>query len=175
MNITCIKKKMNPTPEARTQNGFVGLGNTCEGKSHRMVTPGISTQDETRRFPFHTEGIWPSPSVNEGSLEKKRSLTEPGHEEFQTICPVCGGILCENNLPNVESVITDGILFCSKKDRIINSRVLIEHKFNHFYNEDEDCTLVDPHTLISVIEAEFDGSGHCIAFSVVRVYPPVDQ
>lgn len=92
-------------------------------------------------------------------------------EEFQMICPVCGGILTKQNLPNAESVIADGMFYMVKEDCIISSRVLIRHKFSHFYDEEKDCTMDDPHDLLSIIEAEFDGDGECIAFSLVKIYP----
>ncbi|MGC1120838.1 MAG: hypothetical protein WBA22_07065 [Candidatus Methanofastidiosia archaeon] len=95
---------------------------------------------------------------------------EPG-KEFQMICPVCGGILTKQNLPSAEGVIADGMFYMVEEDRIISSRVLIRHKFSHFYDEEEDCAMDDPHDLLSIIGAEFDGDGECIAFSLVKVYP----
>jgi hypothetical protein len=92
-------------------------------------------------------------------------------EEFQTICPVCGRRMSGKNLPTQESVITDEIIHNLEPDRIISSRVLIRHEFSHFYDEEEDCAMDDPHDLLSIIEAEFDGDGECIAFSLVKVYP----
>lgn len=92
-------------------------------------------------------------------------------EEFQTICPVCGRRISGKNLPTQESIITDEIFSNLEPDRIISSKVLIRHVFSHFYDEEKDCTMDDPHDLLSIIQAEFDGDGECIAFSLVKVYP----
>jgi hypothetical protein len=90
--------------------------------------------------------------------------------EFQIACPVCGGRISAEHLPNKESVIDDGMFYMIETDRIVNSRITLEHAFDHFFNEEEDCIRNDPHTLGSLIEAEFDGTGECIAFSVLKIY-----
>jgi hypothetical protein len=91
-------------------------------------------------------------------------------------CPVCGGRISADQLPDKESVVDDGMFYMIETDRIVNSRITIEHTFDHFFNEEEDCVRNDPHTLGSIIEAEFDGTGECIAFSVLKIYAaPGDQ
>ncbi|MBU7012123.1 MAG: hypothetical protein HXS46_15670 [Theionarchaea archaeon] len=79
-------------------------------------------------------------------IEKK----DPGRT---FICPVCGGTLGKRNLPDAKGVID------------------LEHPFDHYYNEEEDHIMDEPHNLMAVIEAEFDGSKKCTAFCVVQVYP----
>jgi hypothetical protein len=112
--------------------------------------------------------------------EKLECTGEPkehdDHGEPFITCPVCGGRISEEHLPNKESVIDDGMFYMIETDRIINSKITIEHTFDHFFNEEEDCIRNDPHTLGSIIEAEFDGTGECIAFSVLKIYAvPGDQ
>jgi len=96
-------------------------------------------------------------------IEKK----DPGRT---FICPVCGGTLGKRNLPDAKGVIDDEMYYCSES-RIINSTVILEHPFDHYYNEEEDHIIDEPHNLMAVIEAEFDGSKKCTAFCVVQVYP----
>ncbi len=93
-----------------------------------------------------------------------------GDKAKEFICPVCGGILGKRNLPDAEAVIDNEIYYCTES-RIINSTVILEHSFNHYYNEEEDHVMDEPHNLRAVIEAEFDNSKKCTAFCVVRVYP----
>jgi hypothetical protein len=100
---------------------------------------------------------------------KKDVDTDQGSGPYIT-CPVCGGRISKEQLPDKESVIDDGMFYMIETDRIINSRVTIEHTFDHFFNEEEDRIRNDPHTLGSIIEAEFDGTGECIAFSVLKIY-----
>jgi hypothetical protein len=95
---------------------------------------------------------------------------DQGSKGSYITCPVCGGRISEEHLPNKESVIDDGMFYMIETDRIINSKITIEHTFDHFFNEEEDCIRNDPHTLGSIIEAEFDGEGECIAFSVLKIY-----
>jgi hypothetical protein len=118
-------------------------------------------------------------SVNTG-LPVQSSLLHHEHcTQVETvremICPVCGRRMSGKNLPTQESVIADEIIYNLEPDRIISSRVLIRHKFSHFYDEEKDCAMDDPHDLLSIIEAEFDGDGECIAFSLVKVYPALQR
>jgi hypothetical protein len=92
-------------------------------------------------------------------------------EGFHCICPVCGKLLGDQNLPDIEAVIKDEIFHLDENNRIVNSRVTIEHEFEHFYDEEEDKEMNEPHSLISVIEAEFDSKGDCIRFDIVEVRP----
>ncbi|MGC1121121.1 MAG: hypothetical protein WBA22_08500 [Candidatus Methanofastidiosia archaeon] len=171
MNITCIKKQTDTVLETGTQNGLIEYGDTCEGESQRTAAPETGTQDELRLPSSHNKGIQPFPRVDESLIQEKMPLTglriEP---EFQIACPVCGGRISAEHLPNKESVIDDGMFYMIETDRIINSRITIEHTFDHFFNEEEDCIRIDPHTLGSLIEVEFDGTGECIAFSVLKIY-----
>jgi hypothetical protein len=115
-----------------------------------------------------------------GEGEKLHSIEDvgidQGSEASYITCPVCGGRISAEHLPNKESVIDDGMFYMIETDRIINSKITIEHTFDHFFNEEEDCIRNDPHTLGSIIEAEFDGMGECIAFSVLKIFAvPGDQ
>ncbi|MGC1121537.1 MAG: hypothetical protein WBA22_10635 [Candidatus Methanofastidiosia archaeon] len=115
-----------------------------------------------------------------GEAEKLHSIEDVGIDQGNKgsyiTCPVCGGRISEEHLPNKESVIDDGMFYMIETDRIIDSKITIEHTFDHFFNEEKDCIRNDPHTLGSIIEAEFDGAGECIAFSVLKIYAvPGDQ
>jgi hypothetical protein len=92
-------------------------------------------------------------------------------EGFHCTCPVCGKLLGDQNLPDIEAVIKDEIFHLDENNRIVNSRVTIEHEFDHFYDEEEDKEMNEPHSLVSVIEAEFDSKGNCIRFDIVEVHP----
>ncbi|MBU7023984.1 MAG: hypothetical protein HXS40_07430 [Theionarchaea archaeon] len=118
--------------------------------------------------------------MNAIEMEKLQSGARSGTNSKKVgnhiICPVCGGRISKEQLPDKESVIDDGMFYMIETDRIINSRVTIEHTFDHFFNEEKDCIQNDPHTLGSIIEAEFDGTGECIRFSVLKIYAvPGDQ
>ncbi|MGC1122944.1 MAG: hypothetical protein WBA22_17825, partial [Candidatus Methanofastidiosia archaeon] len=65
------------------------------------------------------------------------------HGEPCITCPVCGGRISAEHLPNKESVIDDGMFYMVETDRIIDSRITIEHTFDHFFNEEEDCIRID--------------------------------
>jgi hypothetical protein len=92
-------------------------------------------------------------------------------EGCRVTCPVCGRLLGDQNLPDIEGVIKDGIFHLDENNRIINSRVTIEHEFDHFYNEEENKEMNEPHSLVSIIEAEFDDKGDCIRFDILEVRP----
>ena len=85
------------------------------------------------------------------------------------ICPVCGKLLHEVNLPDQESIIEDSLYYVDGF-RIVNSQVQLLCDFVHRF-EKEEVTLDEPHDLTGLVIAVFDGSGNCIQFNLVKVHP----
>ncbi|MBU7001855.1 MAG: hypothetical protein HXS51_13900 [Theionarchaea archaeon] len=129
-----------------------------------------NTLVETEKCQFSSGISERRDSVEIQDIQRLSDRHEHDGKESHIICPVCGGRISEQHLPNKESVIDDGIFYMIESDRIISSRMTIGHRFDHFYNEEEDCIRNDPHALVSIIEAEFDGAGRCTLFSVLGVY-----
>jgi len=75
----------------------------------------------------------------DGNLREKKSL----------VCPVCGKLLHEVNLPDQESIIEDSLYYVDGV-RIVNSQ---------------------PHDLTGLVNVVFDGLGTCIQFNLVEVHP----
>ena len=95
----------------------------------------------------------------DGNLSEKKSF----------VCPVCGKLLHEVNLPDKESIIEDS-LYHVDGVRIVNSQVQLLCDFVHRF-EKEEVTLDKPHDLTGLVIAVFDGLGNCIQFNLVEVYP----
>lgn len=85
-------------------------------------------------------------------------------------CPVCGKILSEN-LPTTEDVIDNGLYASVDHVRIVNSHVVLECLFPHYYDEEEDETIENPHEVVIVIETEFDDKGNCTVFEILEIRP----
>ncbi len=89
--------------------------------------------------------------------------------ELRIICPVCGKSLTSKNLPDAESLIEEQV-YLAETFQIINSIAVLKYTFCHYYDEEEDMPMEDPHEVVSEIRVEFDGSGACTAFDIVGVY-----
>lgn len=100
--------------------------------------------------------------------ENSQSIFQAKNSTDFMVCPVCGKKLAEN-LPDGETMLSD--LWYVTRDKIINSRIFIEHQFSHYYDEENDCVMEDPHVLKAVISVEFNAQGNCTDFTVVAVYP----
>ncbi len=90
-------------------------------------------------------------------------------EKKSFVCPVCGKLLHEVNLPDQESIIEDSLYYVDGV-RIVNSQVQLLCDFVHRF-EKEEVTLDEPHDLTGLVIAVFDGVGNCIQFNLVEVYP----
>jgi hypothetical protein len=53
---------------------------------------------------------------------------------------------------------------------IVDSKVTFLCEFEHRYDEDW-ITIEEPHDLVAVVDAEFDGSGECILFVITEIRP----
>jgi hypothetical protein len=119
----------------------------------------------------------PTSSTN-GQIITKDGKTSSSIQKFsvhrmadrcKVMCPVCGKILSKGNLPDAEGIFTDGICYY-ETDKIISSSLFIEHEFSHFYNEEDDCAMENPHELKALIQAAFDAEGECTGFQLVKVW-----
>ena len=83
-------------------------------------------------------------------------------------CRVCGKILRKRNLPGVKDVIEDG-LYSNGNISIVNSTVVLECQFPHYYCEEEDATVDEIHDVVAVIKAVFDDKGKCALFDILEI------
>jgi hypothetical protein len=99
--------------------------------------------------------------------------TEPflPERKVQAVCPVCGKLISEEYLPDVRGFIDERLYYIG--DVRITSATVLECDFFHFYDEEEDAVLENPHLLTAVVEAEFDHCGTCTAFEIVEIHPAV--
>ena len=95
----------------------------------------------------------------DGNIREKKSF----------VCPVCGKLLHEVNLPDQESIIEDSLYYVDGF-RIVNSQIQLHCDFEHRF-EKEEQTLDEPHGLTGLVNVVFDGLGNCIQFNLVEVYP----
>ncbi len=91
---------------------------------------------------------------------------EGGKECVTFACPVCGKSVSNPHLPNVQSVIQGGWYFV-QRTRISSSKVVFEIEFDHCHDEEEDIGMEELHSVITVISAEFDGTGECTVFDIL--------
>ncbi|KYK37909.1 MAG: hypothetical protein AYK18_18135 [Theionarchaea archaeon DG-70] len=90
-----------------------------------------------------------------------------GHEKERFVCPVCKKPLHADNLVDMKSIVEDNLYYVGGV-RIMNSRVPLACDFQHRFDRG-GVTLDEPHELVAVVTAEFDGSGACIQFEIVEV------
>ena len=93
-----------------------------------------------------------------------------GEKKF--VCPVCGKLLHEKNLPDMESVIYDNLYYRGGV-RIASPKVQLYCYFDHRYDE-ERFTIENPHSLVGVVDAEFD-QGECTGFVIAKIRPAEDS
>lgn len=101
-----------------------------------------------------------------GKEYDKESLQDSSTPDI--ICPVCGKSL-NKNVPTKNEIIEDELY--DGEIRIINSHVTIKYQFDHYYDEEENMTMEEPHRLTVFIGAEFDSTGECTAFDILEIYP----
>lgn len=101
--------------------------------------------------------------------EIERSSSACKEEPKRFICPVCGKSLGDQNLPDIEGVIEEQVYYV-KTFQIITSRVTLVYTFDHYYDEEEDMPMEEPHSVTSVIDTVFDRSGRCTSFDILEVY-----
>jgi len=100
-----------------------------------------------------------------------RQIPVESREEHVTFaCPVCGKSVSKPHLPDVQNVITEGWYFV-QKTRIVSSKVIFEHEFDHYRDEEENIGMEESHTVVTVISAEFDGTGECTVFDILEIRP----
>ena len=97
---------------------------------------------------------------------EKVMYVEEKRKEFP--CPVCGKRLGKRNLPGSKDVIEDG-LYSNGNISIVNSTVILECGFPHYYCEEEEATVDEIHDVVAVIKAEFDDKGKCIQFDILEI------
>ena len=95
---------------------------------------------------------------------------ESGKECVTFVCPVCEKSVSKPHLPDVESVVRNGLYFVGYA-RIITSKAVLKHEFVHYYDEEEDSGLEELHTVTAVISTEFDGKGDCTVFDILEICP----
>ncbi len=91
---------------------------------------------------------------------------ESRKEHITFVCPVCGKSVSEPHLSDVQSVIPGGWYFV-QTTRIVSSKVVLKHEFDHCHDEEEDSGMEESHTAVAVISAEFDGAGECTVFDIL--------
>ena len=85
------------------------------------------------------------------------------------VCPVCGTQIGSEFLPDAQGFIIEN-LYHIGNTRLV-SKVTMECDFFHFYNEEEDITLEDPHPLTAIVVADFDCFGECVSFEIIDIVP----
>ena len=85
------------------------------------------------------------------------------------ICPICGRIIGEEFLPDARGFVDERLYQCGGVSLI--SPVILECTFWHFFDEDENMTMLEPHELIATVEADFNRNGKCIAFQILGIHP----
>ena len=104
----------------------------------------------------------------EGHTDSGKDLPEE-HTKERIVCPVCGKVLHEDNLPDKESIVKDN-LYHEGGVLILSSHVLLRCDFEHLF-EERDISIDDPHQSVAIVSATFDGSGECVQFEIVEVLP----
>jgi len=100
----------------------------------------------------------------------RQILIESRKECVAFVCPVCGKSVSNPHLPDVQSVITEGWYFV-QRTRIVSSKVVFEHEFDHCHDEEEDSGMEESHSVIAVISAEFDSTVECTVFGILEICP----
>ena len=87
----------------------------------------------------------------------------------KVVCPVCGSQLHEINLVDKKGII-DEMLYSNEDVLIVDSEVTLFCECEHRYDE-EEFTIEDPHKIVAVVDAVFDGSGECTQFEITEIRP----
>lgn len=113
--------------------------------------------------------------VHEGGfdmLDRKKEIgyaNSVGERKSRIDCPVCGRPLYKGDLVDVKSVVEDN-LYDMGGVRLVDSKVRLECDVEHRFDE-EGFTLDEPHELVVVVDAVFDGLGNCVQFAIKEVVP----
>jgi hypothetical protein len=91
------------------------------------------------------------------------------HSDKEIVCPVCGRQLHDMNLVDAEGIIDDKI-YAAGGVLIVDSKVRLLCEFEHRYDGDW-ITIEEPHELVAVVDAEFNGTGECIRFVITDIRP----
>jgi hypothetical protein len=105
-------------------------------------------------------------------IDKKDIDSEHGTSilsDRKVVCPVCGSQLHEINLVDKEGII-DEMLYSYEGLLIVDSEVTLLCECEHRYDE-EEFTLGDPHKIVTVVDAVFDGSEECTQFEITEIRP----
>ena len=100
---------------------------------------------------------------------KKKEQTGTVVKDDILACPVCGRPLYKGDLVDVESVVEEN-LYDLGGVRIVDSHVRLECDVEHRFDE-KGFTLDEPHELVVVCDAVFDGLGSCVQFAIAEVVP----
>ncbi|MBU7018140.1 MAG: hypothetical protein HXS44_11580 [Theionarchaea archaeon] len=85
------------------------------------------------------------------------------------VCPVCGRQMSSKFLPDIQGFIIENLYHIGNVR--LTSKVKMECDFFHFFNEEEDMTLENPHSLTAMVAADFDCFGKCVSFDIVDIVP----
>jgi hypothetical protein len=105
-------------------------------------------------------------------IDEKDSDQEHGTSilsDKKVVCPVCGKILHEINLVDKKGII-DEMLYSYEGLLIVDSEVTLLCECEHRY-DGEEFTIEDPHKIVAVVDAVFDGSGECTQFEITEIRP----
>ena len=103
----------------------------------------------------------------DGDTGQDGNLPEKKDERF--VCPVCGKPMSEKYLPDKKGYI-DERLHAVGEFRII-AKTVLECDFIHFWDEELDGTVDEPHDLTATVDVAFDKSGECTGFDIVKIRP----
>ena len=107
-----------------------------------------------------------------GKSEKMQEGGGTVEREKNFVCPICGKPMSEKFLPDKKGFI-DERLYHVGGFRIIAHTVL-ECDFIHFWDEEEDGTVDEPHDLTATVDVAFDQAGECTGFVIVEICPAED-
>ena len=105
--------------------------------------------------------------IEDSDQKHVKGLIETSEKEI--VCPVCGRQLHDTNLVDAEGIIDDKI-YAAGGVLIVDSKVTFLCEFEHRFDEDW-ITIEEPHELVAVVDAEFDGAGECIRFVITDIRP----
>jgi hypothetical protein len=109
-------------------------------------------------------------SSKKGSTQENQNRKILQNEGSQVVCPVCGKLLGEKNLPDTRSVIEEG-LYYTGNICIVDSDVKVHYDFVHYIDEDTGVAVEEPHHVTAVIQAVFNSTGECTTFNILQILP----
>ena len=102
---------------------------------------------------------------------KKEDTDQDGKfgEKKPFFCPVCGKPMSEEYLPDKRGYIDERLYHVGEVSII--AKTVLECDFIHFWDEELNGTIDEPHDLTATVNVTFDKSGKCTAFDIVGVRP----